>query len=703
MNIFAEKNYFHPAGAIKVIILVMVFLTAAHYQASALFSDNLRGNFQITGVSSEANDQTTRSLNQEYSINWTKKFTPYLLARASLRYHNLGIDQSQSDNIWRYDYQPSGELVWQHPDFTMSGIIRRQETTSNNDATDLIRNNAGLTFATKSIKYPLLEIRYDWDHTYNDKNLSERDTRENRVQGGLRYNYRNQSLYYNLVYRNNENLSKGIDFSSFQHLFRWNQSSRFLNNKLRISSGYDFTYRSQKTENYGGEPIMETIPFSRALYAFDPTPDLDELDSVSTLGDGNISDPSQPTIDIGEALLDRNIGVDFGLEREVSALYIYTDRPSGTQLDWQVYVSADNLIWNRLTSPVFVEFNSSFNRYEINFNQQTTRYIKAVNSGLNDVLSVLVTEIQPFIELAEVERDTKSRTTHTIDLSTNYIFSKTFESTADINIRTEPAGDFGNNRDEIYYSFTGRHRPSGKVSQVARYQAGFEDFKNGGSRNDNQALSYSLLYSPLPTLAFSFAAISRTDYIERTKTRETNNLFFQANGNILAGLDLSLEAGYGRNNQFDSKTKFDNWTYRLSTDAIIHRSLDAIFNVLYQVNENLSAGTTRHRRQYNANFNYRLTRTILLRGSITYDDDENSNYLYQEYNLSWNMTRRMTIGALATVNDGNDGIRSQRANVRLNYTIGTGSLVFFSYTINEYTLADRSETSSIQVGLKSGF
>ncbi|PKK85084.1 MAG: hypothetical protein CVT49_00655 [candidate division Zixibacteria bacterium HGW-Zixibacteria-1] len=686
-----------------MISFFLLIILAAGRPAQALISDNLRGNLQITGVSSESEAQTTKSLNQEYSINWTKYFTPYILTRASLRYHNLGIDQSQSANVWRYDYQPAGELVWKHPYFTLGGIIRRQETTSSNETTNLIRNSSGLTFTTNSVKYPMLEVRYDWNHTYNDKNRIERDTRERRLQTGLNYNFKRQSFYYNLVRRDNANAGSNLDITETQHLFRWNQSSYWLDNRLRFSSGYDFNYRSQKTENLGGDKLLESLPFSRALYGIDPTPDLSELDSVSTLADGNITDPAQPTIAIGEGLLDRNMGFDFAIEREVSAIYIYTDRPSGAQLSWRIYVSDDNLIWNPVTSAVFAEFNTSFNRYEIFFPPQTTRYIKAVNSGLNDVISVYVTEIQPLIEKQNVVKDSKSSSSHLVDLAANYAFSRIFETSADLTLRREPGGGFGNSRDEIFYSLTGRHRPSSAISQLVRYQSGYENLTDGGTRNDSRSLSYSLLMSPLPTLSFSFAALTRTDYIDKIKTRETNNLFFQTSGNLLAGLDLSLEAGYNRNNQFDSRTAYDSWTYRLSADAKVHRTLDAIFNVLYQSTNSLSDETTRIRRQYSADLNYRLTRTILMRGSLTYDDEENLDYFYQEYNLSWNLTPRITIGALATLNDGDSGVRSERANMRINYKISNGSLLFFSYTRNEFALADRTRTTSLQIGLKSGF
>jgi len=684
-------------------ILCTAFVLGIYSPAFGLFSDKLKGNIQITGVSSKTDEQTSKTLNQQYTMHWYKDITEYLQTRASLRYNNLGIDQSQSGNSWRYEFQPAGEIAWNHPDLSIGGSLRRLQSTSNNEATDLIRNNAAIYLITRKVEYPILNIRYDRDHTYNKNRPEDRDTREDRIQGGLNYDYHNQYFYYNATFRRNENINTGLKVNEMQQLFRWNQTSWLADNRLRLSSGYNFNYRRQTTKNFGNEPVREAILPSRGLYLYDPSPEFGEMDSLRTLIDGNTSDGVQPQIDIGEGYPDQNIGVDFGLDRTVSAIYVYTDRPSGSQLGWRIYTSDDNLTWDPYIVNMISEFNPSYNRYEITFEPVTTRYIKAVSNAFNEVSSALITEVQPLIERTGLEEETRDQSGHLADLSGTYRFSDEFESSADISAKYEPTGDFNDSRNQLYYSLSSKHTPNSYIAQIVSYQSGFEDYKERGTRNDNSTLSYTLLLTPLSTLSFSVAAASRTNYIDHVKIRETNNLYFQADGTVLPGFNLSLESGYNRNNQFDSRQIFDTWTFRVSADANLRRSLDAIMYYLYQSTNDLKTESLRIRRQYSLNLNYRLTRTMLFRGSVTIDDEDGHKYVYQEYNFSWNVTRKITAGGLVTFNDDDNELRSNRYNARLNYSIGSRSSLFFSYNRSEYSLADRADTRAFQIGLKTGF
>ncbi|HUV29886.1 MAG TPA: hypothetical protein VMY05_02160 [Acidobacteriota bacterium] len=696
----SRHGYGHLAAGLALAAGLQFLPGTPH--ASVRLPENLRGNIRITAVDSESGDQESRTLNQEYSVRWAKSLVPYLEARASLRYHDVGVDQSLGANVWRRQFQPAAEIIWNHPVFALGGTIRRQKSTSNNEATNLIRDNLGFSFSTRLVKYPVLTLRYDRNRTFNELDRSERDTRERRIQAGLDYHLRNNSFYYSLTRRSSENLSTLLEVTETRNLFRWVQTSRLLGDRLRVNSGYNFSWRSRSTEQTGIDPVWEPVPFSRALYAFDPSPDFGELDSLSSLADGNIDDPVQPGIDIGEGHRDHNIGVDFGFERPVGALYLYTDRPSGSILNWQVFTSSDNLTWR----PVAVSsatFNVSFNRYEILFEKQDTRYVKAVNSGFNDEVTVLVTEVQALVESVETRTETKKEWSHMADFGATYFFSDRLESSFDVTYRREPRGDFSDSRDQLYYSFAAKHSLSRVIRQVAQYQAGYEDFKAREARNENASLSYTLLVTPLETLDFSFSAITRVNYIGDVKSQETNNLFLESNGRVLAGLNVAAEVGYSRNNRYDSQSKFDTWTYRIATDAYVTGSADVVLSYLYQTTAIASTEDTRIRRQYRADLNYRMTGAILLRAQVTANDDKDSRYVSQEYAASWNATRKLTLGGTVTLNDSDDGAGSARNNVRLNYLISPRTTLFASYASSEFSLAGRSKTTSLQVGLKSGF
>lgn len=697
-RIAANLNIIRPA-----IWGVVVWALIASSPAAAFLSNNLGGTLRLNATSSEKEGRTDQSLNQEYSVHWSKYLTPYLQTRASFRYVNIGIDQNQSQNIWREEYQPTGELVWTHPKFVLGGNIRQQVSASNNEMTDLVRNSAGINFATKSFSYPILRARYDWNHIYNEKDFSQRDSHERRFQVGLDYSRGVHSFYYNAVHRTSETVTSPVDISDWQHVFRWNQTSHFFGDKARLTTGYNFNYRSQTMTRTGAGDIYTSVPFSRALYAIDPAPDVGALDSITGLADGNLINPTLPVIDIGEGLLDRNIGVDFGVRRQVSGLYAYTDRPSSPLLRWSVYFSNDNLTWEPLPGLVVSDFNMNYNRYEIEFDTVDARYVKVVNFGVNDVTQVYITEIVPLIETLESDASTMSQTVHLVEMGGAYRFSTRLEMNADFSLRNEPRGDFTDSRNQSYYSLGARHKISSTVSEVINFQLSIDNFKITSTQNKDAGLSYNLLMKPLPTLEFSFAAMTRTNYINSLKSQETNNLFFQTYGQVLTGLNVTGEITYSRNNRFDARNKYDTWNSRISADSRLTRFLDAAMYYQYQWTKNVSSDDLRIRRQYNLDFNYRMTRKISIRGSLVLNQESTMQYFSQEYSVNWIMSNKLTVGALVTINESENLIRSERNNFRLNYALNSRTTVFVTYTSNEFSLAGRSRIKSLQAGLKMGF
>ncbi|MDD4051543.1 MAG: hypothetical protein PHR28_06560 [candidate division Zixibacteria bacterium] len=686
-----------------LIIGILAMPVVLSSPAEALFSNNLNGYIRVTGVSSSVDTVTSRSLSQEYSAYWSKRMAAYFEMRASMRYLNLGLDQNLGENSWRREYQPAGELLWAHPDFTIGGLVKRRKTTNNATDGALIDDNVAVTLSTRMTGYPILRARYDWEHAYSDGQSFERDTRQNNVQIGLTYNLRRQSFYYSFSHRRQNDDRGGLQITENQHLFRWNQTTMFPGQFLRVSSTYDFGRRAQETETTADSTVLSAIPFRLALYAYDPTPEFGTLDTLPSLADGNTSSPAQPQVNVGAGLADRNIGLDFGYNADIAALYIYTDRPSGPVMSWRVWLSSDNLTWTQLDQPVMVTFNAGFNRYELVFATVKTRYIKAVNSGANDESTVLVTEVEARERLQKSSLENRHQTTHMANVIGTVILSKKLESSAELSVRRQPKGEFTDSRNQLYYAFSLRHAPSTAVTQTVKYQAGYEDFSAGGIRNDNNNLTYSLAVTPLTTLHFSFVALNRMDYIQSVKTQETNNLSFKTTGNLLAGLTLSGETTYSRSNRYDSRRAFDTWTYRAGADGTLVRSLDFSASFLYQGTHQVNADFSYIRRQYAIDINWRLTQTIVGHGSLTFDNDAARRYTYQTYGLSWTVTPKIQLGAQATVTGGESDVTGDRNSAQITYQATSRSSLYFSASNIEYPAAGRARGTSFQLGLKTGF
>lgn len=671
--------------------------------AAALLPDNLNGFLRVTGVSSTADTGTTTSLSQEYSVYWSKQMAPYVQTRASFRYLNLGLDQSLGENSWRREYQPAGEVLWTHPDFVFSALAGRRRTTNSLTDGSLSADDASFAFSTRVTRYPLLRARYEWEHDFGQGSAIERDTRQNNAQIGLTYSLGRQSLAYTFSHNRYNDVPGGIRITDIRHQFRWNQSTFLPGRFARITSTYDFGRQSQVTETTGDTTVLSTIPFRSALYADDPTPEFGPLDTLPALADGNTTAPVQPPINVGAGLADRNLGLDFGYETGIAALYIYTDRPSGPLLGWTVWSSTDNLSWTRLTEPVSVVFNPAFDRYEIVFPTVTVRYIKAVNTGANDEATVLVTEVEAQERLPQDSRADRHQTTHRLDVVGTVTLSKTVETSAELAVRRQPRGEFADSRSQVSSAFSVRHTPWSSVLQTIRYQTGYENFSAGGVRNDNRNLTYALTVTPLTTLHFSFAAVNRLDYIASVKTQETNNFSFRTAGDVLAGLTLSGETAFSRSNRYDSRRTYDTWTCRTGAQGALMRPLEFSVAFLYQDTHHRQADLTFIRRQYTADVNWRVTRTIAANGSLTFDDDGRREYTYQTYTASWTVTPKILLGGQATVTGGQSDVTGDRGSAQVTYMIGPRSSVYFSLADIEYPSAGRTRGTSYQLGIKTGF
>ena len=598
-------------------------------------SQNLHGSVRITGVSSNQDSATTESINQEYAVYWTKDITPLVQLRSALRYSHLGVDQQASESAWRRRFLPSVDLVWNHPIFDVNLSWLLQETSSNVGMTDLTRSGYGAQIKSKLTRYPIVTLRFDRDHTFNNENRSLRDTRELRYQLTSNYSYDRHLFYYSFTLRDNDNRSTSVGVNDVGHLFRWNQTSTFFNNKVRFVSGYNFSHRRSSTDLGRDTTILDPIAIVRAIYAEDASPELGSLSSRSDLIDGNTDAPSQPRIDLGQSQVTHNIGVDFGFARRIDGMYIYTDRPSGESVTWQVYLSGDNNSWERIPTGADYFFNANFNRYEITFTSNDARYIKVVSGGINEITSVLVTEAVPLVQLTNSDVTTRSQTSHQVDLATTYFVSEKVTTTFDITYQAEPGGDFSSSRDQLYYSLSMTHEPFSTLTQIVKLQAGYEKFELTGTRN--------------------------------------------------------------------SQTRFDTWTYRLTGDIALLRSLHLSSSYLVQSSDEAGTDSSRVREQYSVGSTWRFTRTILLRGQYSINDDGEQKNSYRDASASWNISRRLSFGAVYTSIETGEGARSDRYNGRATLSISSRTSIFFNYNSTEFTQGERPGVESYQVGIRSGF
>ena len=379
------------------LVLGVALLTAG--SASAAIWSALNGFADISAIQSQVGELNEETLRQEYNLSLNHFLTPWVDVRLAARYFRFDQELELLMGSYRQEFQPSGELRWNHPLFLFStSAFHREVITA--ARTKIVTNDFQSSVRTREGDYPTVELRYDQQRTYSPEVPEDRDIRNSRVQLNGNYETRHHLFNYSFSHIQSDNVITALSAKADRHLFRWEGNGRmFSDPNSQISGRYSFNYATVENDVLGTGPVLEIAPISVGMYAQDDAPDLGPLDPRPALADGNKTDPVQPLIDIGGGSNDHNLGADLGIAQAVAGMYIYTDRPSGGQVRWFVYGSADNLTWQAFPGVPVQFFNPAFNRYELTFPAGDYRFVKAVNTGINEIALVYVTEIEVLREL----------------------------------------------------------------------------------------------------------------------------------------------------------------------------------------------------------------------------------------------------------------------------------------------------------------
>ena len=313
--------------------------------AGAALWDPFSGYADLSAVQADVNGIEQSSFREDYNFAFGQKLSPWVDMRLAYRYFKFDQAFEFAPGAYRQEKQPSAELRWNHPQFQVSGSAVRREVETPAQGT-VITNTTQALVKTKSTRYPVLELRYDEQHSYFAELRAERDIRNRRLQAGAILDRDHHSYSYTFTHDVSDNVVSEQTSSGNRHLARWRGQGRSGNGRLRATGNYNFSHVEQTTVNNAGGPVLRQLPLVVGLYRQTETPDLGELLPRSGLADGNITNPVLPEIDLGGANTEHNLGADLGQIYDVGAFYIYTDRPSGEQVSWEIWVSQDNLTWS---------------------------------------------------------------------------------------------------------------------------------------------------------------------------------------------------------------------------------------------------------------------------------------------------------------------------------------------------------------------
>ncbi|MBK7093407.1 MAG: hypothetical protein IPH59_17115 [bacterium] len=413
-----RKKGIKMSGMVAWLTASIILMTLASTPLIARISNNVTAEMRLGYSLAEQDSASQENVDQEYVVSWQKRILRELSSTASLRYFNFGGNETAGANSWRSELQPSGELHWNGRGLSASLQGIRRDSRSNDQSSHLISESAGFSVTSQMVGYPWIRARAQQDLLYNKANLADRDTRDRSLGVGVGYSNKSTSVNYNYSYRTTLDRAQQVEQSNNAHDIRFDHTRLFYDGKIRSTVSYGLTYRNDSDRSLAFDPFPRPIPSYFGLYSNDATPEVGSLDTVNTLIDGNLASPADPLIDIGDNNVNQNIGSDLGYLREVDILYVYTDRPSGNNVRWDVYRSDDNTIWEPIAGATST-YSPGFSRYEISFQQTKARYVKVLNKGLNENDTVYVTEFAAMMRVSAAGTTSRNQTVHTANLTNN--------------------------------------------------------------------------------------------------------------------------------------------------------------------------------------------------------------------------------------------------------------------------------------------
>jgi hypothetical protein len=364
-----------------------------------------------------------------------------------------------------------------------------------------------------------------------------------------------------------------------------------------------------------------------------------------------------------------------------------------------VYSSDDNFNWQQTNAIRSTRYNLALQRYELEFDVLTARYVKVVKDGLAPVVPLLVTEIEVLEELPDTGEDSRVRRVHTFDLRVDRDMNEKLLTGADLNLRRELGRDNLGNRDVLDYTLRGSYRSSESLTHSLRWYQSFQDFSGERQSLRDDFAGYALIYRPLPELRSSLSANARDSREGGELAQRYLGVFADANGSVLPA--LTVGGGLGFNSTDNKRTGQRSDAFKLTSSfngaATSFLRLNASWTWQHIVEK--PDQNRRNRTVYTLGFDLRPTRTIFARGHVNAIRDVNES-LRQDYLLGWNLFPKLSAIAQAYLDRGRDSNHSERYSANLTYKLGRRGSLYVRYSRLDFSQVNGSDSWALEQGFR---
>jgi hypothetical protein len=507
-------------------------------------------------------------------------------------------------------------------------------------------------FGWRPLDLPTIDATYTRSNLYG-KDRSLLNSTQDLVSLNSQYQYRGLGLWYYGTFNDTKNKALGIEAKDVSHNGRGTYSGSFLDGRATVSASYNVIYNEVTTSSDvlgTGTVSIRVVPFSGlstvteavTVGVLSPNPAL--IDSNLVAGSGiNIGLPP-----LGGNTDSRNTGLDFLTVTEVNSLQVWVSRDLPVDISstfsWDIYTSTDNLTWSFHQTVSPAPFGPFDNRFQIDFTNVRTRYVKVVVKPLRQTVigasgfpDIFVTELQAFIKKpASVAKEQKFSSTTQVSNSAfqyrilnhpllyydaSYYFTKGDTSTQE--------------NSTLSNGLSASHQFNRIISGTARVA------REDGTEHDQSRTAYiynaSIKAVPLRTLTNTLAFSGKDETIARDKSTN-RSLFLNTTAQLYEGVSLNLNGGLSRSTDLDG-TRTDLTTLTVGADVVPNPTMTWSFYYTYMNTDQTRVALpdiSNVTRSTTATLSFNPFRTLYLFGSIQLlDGTGQGNRIVQNYALNW--------------------------------------------------------------------
>ena len=597
------------------------------------------------------------------------------------------------------------------------GYNRREDTTKVTDTPrfTLINDDYLAVLKWRPVGLPSIETQFERTNTYDEKRQVQ-DTTKDFISLLARYNYKGFDIRYQGTYTDTDQKLSFLETKDMLHTAWLSYSNSFFNRRVSVSTSYNINYEEIKTTSStqgtggGGTVNIQLFPLAGLSIndntitplTLGPNPALIDGDLLTNAGI-NIGLPP-----LGGDTRARNMGLDFFVPTEVSQLLVWVDRDLSSSpaiadsFSWDVYISSDNVNWTHWAGPIHpAPFGPFQNRFEIDFPNVTTRFIRVVTSPLTLAVpgaasfpNIFITELQAFIKQS-VSGGTSGRTTsfRTTRTTHNYYFdSKTrildlptlFYELDYFYTKTDPGG-------QLRYTLSNGLSANHRFSQIfsGRARVAREDGEEEKERRAAWIYNASVEATPLRTLTNRLVFSGRDETIGG-KRDNANSLILYNIAQLYKGFEVNLNIGENISKD-QSGLKTDETDFQILATVIPHPTLNMTLNYKYSIinqsgGSSTSGSANRQIGEYI--FSYRPFRTVYFVATIDLSTTPGQGTLVtQNYGFNWSPFPDGALQFRFFYNENltNAGVKQRIINPGVRWNFSKRSYLDLSYQRNRNT------------------